>query len=562
MSDYVSLRHRVKINKKVREIVARFDTLAEVRTGSAIERWLGRISFFFLALMVLAVPHSIAGSQTAWILGSLALIGRLFFARQLPFRPGLLDAALWAFFAWSLLTSILSYEPLISLDKLRGVAVFLAFYFVLYNLRNKAAAGFLAFLLIGSCMVNVLWVPVERMIGRGVEISGLRPDSPLAKALLWDGDTLLEVNGRSVNDPSEVVKRLRSAESSKVKFYRPDFEFTVEVKRSDIVDGPDALQALGITGWKKSRNWRSSGFYGHYATYAEVLQLVGSLGMGLFLALFAQAHFRKRTRSTSVTVDEAIKATGAEQRKRSHLATGLLLGISVIGIAFALLLTLTRAPQLALIISALSMVLLALGQRRLIVSALIMVPIAIGALVFLERSRHIGFIDPKDESTQYRQMMIRDGLRLWTESPRHFIFGVGMDSIKKHWQEWGLFDGGRQPLGHFHSTPLQLLVERGLPALLIWLMILGVYARSLWFGLGQSIDSDSESNWVAYGILLGCTGGTLGFFVSGLVHYNLGDQEAAMVFFVMMAFGIRIVSDEKALVAPMLTEPVSQRLAA
>lgn len=512
--------------------------------------------------MVLAVPHSISASQTAWIIGSLALIARLLLIRRLPFRPGMLDAALWAFFAWSVVSSLVSYEPLISLDKLRGAAVFLVFYFVLYSLRNRGAAGFLAFLLIGSCMVNVMWVPVERMIGRGVEIDGLQPDSPLAKALLWDGDTLLEVNGRSVNDLNGVVEGLRSAESSKVKFYRPDFEFTVEVQRSDILDGPAPLQALGITGWKKSRNWRSSGFYGHYATYAEVLQLIGSLALGLLLAFFGQHLHRKRSRSAAAALDDTIPDEDEEREQRSHLLTGLLLGISVVGIAFALLLTLTRAPQLALVISAFTMILLSLGKRRLIVAVLIMVPIAIGALVFLERSRHTGFIDPKDESTQYRQMMIRDGLRLWTKSPRHFVFGVGMDSIKVHWQEWAMFDGGRQPLGHFHSTPLQLLIERGLPALLLWLIILGVYARSLWIGVRQYIRIGSQSDWVMYGILLGCVGGTIGFFVSGFVHYNFGDQEAAMVFFILMAFGIRIVSDDEALSAPGLTKPASQRVAA
>ncbi|HMQ04416.1 MAG TPA: O-antigen ligase family protein [Pyrinomonadaceae bacterium] len=546
----------------MRDIVAKFDALAGLRPGSAYERWLCRITFFFLILMVLAVPHSISASQTAWIIGSLALIARLLLIRRLPFRPGMLDAALWAFFAWSVVSSLVSYEPLISLDKLRGAAVFLVFYFVLYSLRNRGAAGFLAFLLIGSCMVNVMWVPVERMIGRGVEIDGLQPDSPLAKALLWDGDTLLEVNGRSVNDLNGVVEGLRSAESSKVKFYRPDFEFTVEVQRSDILDGPAPLQALGITGWKKSRNWRSSGFYGHYATYAEVLQLIGSLALGLLLAFFGQHLHRKRSRSAAAALDDTIPDEDEEREQRSHLLTGLLLGISVVGIAFALLLTLTRAPQLALVISAFTMILLSLGKRRLIVAVLIMVPIAIGALVFLERSRHTGFIDPKDESTQYRQMMIRDGLRLWTKSPRHFVFGVGMDSIKVHWQEWAMFDGGRQPLGHFHSTPLQLLIERGLPALLLWLIILGVYARSLWIGVRQYIRIGSQSDWVMYGILLGCVGGTIGFFVSGFVHYNFGDQEAAMVFFILMAFGIRIVSDDEALSAPGLTKPASQRVAA
>ena len=116
------------------------------------------------------------------------------------------------------------------------------------------------------------------------------------------------------------------------------------------------------------------------------------------------------------------------------------------------------------------------------------------------------------------------------------IVGVGMESIKTHWYEWGLFDKGHQPMGHFHSTPLQLAVERGLPALLIWLTLLAIYARTLWSGLQRHRNGD----WRTTGILLGCAGGLIGFFASGLVHYNLGDNEVAMTFYLLMALGVSL----------------------
>ncbi|HEX8639376.1 MAG TPA: O-antigen ligase family protein, partial [Pyrinomonadaceae bacterium] len=173
-------------------------------------------------------------------------------------------------------------------------------------------------------------------------------------------------------------------------------------------------------------------------------------------------------------------------------------------------------------------------------------PVAFGGLVFLQQSRNVGFFDSKDESTRYRQTVYREGFDLWTENARHFIFGVGMDSIKRYAKDWRLFDDGRLPMGHFHSTPLQLAVERGFPALLLWLWILGVYARTLVRKIsGFKIrDSGSEAadsrpaDWRTHGILLGCLGGSVGFFTSGLVHYNLGDAEVAMVFFILMALGV------------------------
>ena len=42
------------------------------------------------------------------------------------------------------------------------------------------------------------------------------------------------------------------------------------------------------------------------------------------------------------------------------------------------------------------------------------------------------------------------------------------------------------------------------------------------------------------GILLGCLGALIGFFTSGLVHYNLGDGEVALVFYLLMGIGVRM----------------------
>ena len=102
-----------------------------------------------------------------------------------------------------------------------------------------------------------------------------------------------------------------------------------------------------------------------------------------------------------------------------------------------------------------------------------------------------------------------------------------------------MFDGGRLPLGHFHSTPIQLAVERGLPGLLLWLIILGVYARSMWRGMKDGRTASP----VRLGVILGALGSIAGFFTSGLVHYNLGDQEVAMVFYLLMGFGYAASSE-------------------
>ena len=318
-------------------------------------------------------------------------------------------------------------------------------------------------------MVNVVWTPIERLVGRGVEIHGIAPESPLGKAHLRDGDALLKANGKKLKTPDDLVNEIERNESAKVEFYRPDFYFAVEVKKADLLNGNNSLEKLGIENWNKSRNWRSSGFYGHYATYAEVLQLITSLVFGLFIALFSRKKII------------AFRKTSISPRRR--ITASLILFFCLFAMSFALLLTVTRASQFAFMISAFSIVILN-GRRKMILGlAAIVLPVALIGLIFLQQSRDVGFFDTKDDSISWRQTVWREGVNLWTSNARNFTLGVGMDSIKRYAGEWRLFDDGKLPMGHFHSTPLQLVVERGFPALLFWLWILFVYARTLIRGI-------------------------------------------------------------------------------
>jgi F0F1-type ATP synthase assembly protein I len=538
----------------MQKILRRLDEIALVNHENRLGAWLERLAFVFLVLMVLSAPHSIAATQTSWILGMLAWIIRLFLKPRPSLARTPLDLALPAFFVWSALTCAFSYAPDISVQGLRGAALFLIFYFVVNNVRTRRAVYFLAFALITSCMFNVLLTPLERIIGRGVEIHGIRAESALAKALLYEGDTLLEANKRKIKTPEDLVSEIERNETTKVRFYRPDFYFSVDVKRENLLNGATALEKLGVESWKKSRNWRSTGFYGHWTTYAEVLQLIASLVFGLLIALLGKNKFfnskterKRRTENGEWKMEKRIFSV-------SRFPISIILFLCLGGMLFALLLTATRASQAAFLISAFVVVLLN-GKRKMILAlAAIVLPVVVVGLIFLQQSRNVGFIDEKDDSTRWRQTVYREGFDLWTNNPRNFLVGVGMDSIKRYAGEWHLFDDGRLPMGHFHSTPLQLLVERGLPALLLWLWILWLYGQTLRRGLKTPDDEEENSKFkiqnskfgvspsaVEKGILLGCSGGMVGFFAGGLVHYNLGDQEVAMIFFLLMGLSVKLI---------------------
>jgi len=111
-----------------------------------------------------------------------------------------------------------------------------------------------------------------------------------------------------------------------------------------------------------------------------------------------------------------------------------------------------------------------------------------------------------------------------------------MDSMHLHWTEWG-FPG--QEMIHMHSTPLQLVFDRGFPALIFWLWIMAAF----WLTASRAEKSQQESGDTnRYGILLGATGAVAAVFASSLVNYNFGDESVMLVFWWLM--GIMAVLSE------------------
>jgi putative inorganic carbon (HCO3(-)) transporter len=281
----------------------------------------------------------------------------------------------------------------------------------------------------------------------------------------------------------------------------------LEVPRGKLLSGSTPEAQLGISGWSISRDWRASGFFGHYITYAETLQLILALALGLFICL---------------------------PRKQSWAGIALLLALA--GFSFALVLTVTRASWVAAIFSAAVILVCGSSRKTVLLSAALVLPLILAGLFVLRQQRSISFFDRQDQSTSWRETVWREGFNLLVSKPRHLLLGVGMDSIKAHKSEWGLFDNGRLPPGHMHSNLLQLSLERGLPALLCWLVLLGVYARMLW----RLARSELIGDWVERGVILGALGGLCGFFLSGLVHYNWGDSEVVMIFYFIMGLSLAI----------------------
>jgi hypothetical protein len=513
----------------MQKLLARLDALAQINTENEAAVWLERIAFVFLFLMFVCAPHSIAASQISWLCGLLAWAARFAFRPRPTIFKTPLNLGFAAFLGWAIVSAVCSYAPDISLDRLRSVGLLFVFIFVVNNLRTKRAAVFLSFALIFSCTVGAIWTPVERLLGRGVEVSGISRESPLMKGLLVadsatnyikDGDTIIRIGKKKISSPEQLVGEIEKNEVAQVVVYRPEYEYVLEIKRETLLGGNSALEKLGVRNWKKSHDWRSAGFYGHFTTYAEVLQLIAALALGILIAAFGGKEGISVSRKLKVLVAPALAV-----------------------ILIALLLTVTRASQAAFVTAALVMLIAGASRRTFIVLIVSALPLILAGLFFLQQTRNVSFYDTNDNSIKWRKTVYREGFDLATESPRHLLVGVGMDSIKRYAKDWHLFDDGKLPMGHFHSTPLQLAVERGMPALLIWLWILFLYGKTLRKSLKARSQKLEVRSWkpesqIERGIMLGCFGSLIGFFTSGLVHYNLGDGEVAMIFYLLMGIGI------------------------
>jgi hypothetical protein len=463
----------------------------------------------FLFVFAAAAPNSIAATQSAWLVGLALWLVRFAFRPRPKFYRTPVDYLILGFFVLTVLSTFLSYEPIVSIGKLRAASLFTIIYLFVENVTSLRVARLLALTLISACMVNALYTAGERLLGRAVRVDDVSANSPLYKAGIRSGDTLLEVDGEKLRDPQELINALSKTDKNPAAIltYRHELQPVFQVPRGGLLPGNTVREQLGIGSWSRGRDWRATGFYGQFVTYAEALQLIIALAMGIFVSLPV---------------------------KRSWAAASLL--ITLVGLGSALLLTVTRASWLGCLVSTLIILLLGVGRRAMVLIGVLAIPLVLAGLLVLQQKRNVAFIDQTDQSTTWRETVWREGVNLLLSKPRHLLFGIGMDSIKWHWREWGMFDNGRIPWGHMHSNLLQIALERGLPALILWLAFLYIYARTLW----RSLRNGGKLEWIERGILLGALGGLAGFFTSGLVHYNWGDSEVVMVFYMTMGLALAV----------------------
>ena len=475
-----------------------------------ITRITERVIIFTLVMYAIFAPHSIAITQGSFLVGLVAWAVQMGATRKLEFRRTPVDLALLGFFACCVVSSFLSYDQIVSVKGLRSPAFFLAFYFVSSKVTSARFVRILAFAVVASCFANIVASGVQIARGRGLRINSIREGSPFENRNIEVGDVILEADEKPVHSLDELSAILDEQRGQMLVRYQRS-EAVREAYVSRRVEGSGA-DRLGIT-TSPGRNFRVTGLYSHYETYAEVLQLIAALAIGLLIAV---------------------------PRKRSR--TGLFLGGMIALMAIALFFTSTRAAMLG-VAAALACMALASSRRRVLwASVVVVLLLAPLAYLMIEHSRGISFLDPEEGSFAWRLKVWPETFTLIKDQP---LFGIGKGSEGKLRDQWGLYDNGKLPPGHFHSTPIQIAVWWGLIALVLYFAMMAVFGVEMW-RLAKRLRNHPQ--WELWGIALGGLGGLAAFNLSSLVHFNFGDGEVVMMFWLLMGmvFAVRRIVPEQA----------------
>ena len=470
--------------------------------ASSFEALSQKVSLAGLLLYVIFAPHSVAASAIGIAVAAIGWLFRSLVSRSFGLQRSRVDLIIWLSIVWTCISSLLSTEPQISIPKLQALWTVLIFYLARAVLTRRTAI-LLVCVLIASAATGVLYGAFDLIRGRGVTVESIRSDSPFQQIEIQPGDTIWRINRQRVYSIDEIDSALRANQTVSVSVIsrgehveRPGLTVSTETQRQ--------LSPSGLTGNTRTHQFRASGWTRHYETFAEILQLVVQLSLGL-----AFAH---------------LKNHGPNKYFKLALLLSALLAI---GIAF----TAMRTVLIAFVIGATVVAFRSLrGVPRLLFTGALFLVLGFGAFVVWQaRDRNALLLG--DPSSSLRAEVARVGFsRIWI----HPVLGHGMDAMKVHWNEWG-FPG--KDMVHLHSTPLQLAFDRGLPMLALWLWLM----ITLWVTLWRSVRQSSElGDTNSFGLLLGGLGALTGFVASSMVNYNYGDSEVNMLFWFVMGMTVAI----------------------
>ena len=205
---------------------------------------------------------------------------------------------------------------------------------------------------------------------------------------------------------------------------------------------------------------------------------------------------------------------------------------SVFVLGTAILLGWTRSIWIAAVPSTLYLVWFWRRKMMLLVPVAAALAFAIAPEATVERLTSL--LDPHGEtdSNQHRIVTFRTGLEMIKAHP---VFGLGPEQIGKKFQSY-VPAGIPRPLptgyyGHLHNIYLQYAAERGIPAMLAIMFLIG---ETLW-DAARALTRLPAGRSVQRFVLHGSIAFIIAILIEGLFEFNLGDSEVLMMFVSVVA---------------------------
>jgi hypothetical protein len=481
----------------------------------ALDRYLSSAIYFFFGLFVILLPWSMKGARYAWIAAFYLWLASLFLKRKRPV-PQPLALPLLVFVVLSGISCALSYDPYLSWPHLKLVCwMILVGILFAQNLQRLSQVRTLIVLLLLSAASVGLFTAWQYVRGTGVKVQSIPADSALYRAGIRGDDVLTSLGGQrlhSLNNLGKAAGTLPPDAIIPLRYLRgqPIMREQTYIRAGAITADLRNPQLVLV----RAKPPRAQGTFRNWGILAEVLMPIACLAWALLLGT-----------------------------PKSNRLGQVFYGVMFLAIIATIFATQTRAA-LSGALAGCMIVLLFMSPRRAriwLVSALLI--LAIGAAAWIQHKRGLHWVDARDPGTQYRLLMWQDGTRLALQHP---FFGVGMETIQNHWEEWNIRGFAiYKRFWNFHSDYVQLAAERGLLTLAAWLWFVVAYIIYL-LRLLPKLRGRTRFGWaVGTGILAGF----VAFLLNSLVESSLGDDALVMLLF--FSYGVAVAMER------MLGEPDS-----
>jgi O-antigen ligase len=263
-------------------------------------------------------------------------------------------------------------------------------------------------------------------------------------------------------------------------------------------------------------------------TVLEVIVTVGALAAAYGIIQYGMLHFDSLRLRPRGTMGHYMTYSGTLMLVIGVAAARLVFGVRdrlwpalvMPALIVALTLTFTRSAWVGVCVGV--SLLFILKDFRL--TGLIPVIIALLFALAPDRitDRLMSVFDLRDPSSRDRVAMLQTGAEMIKDHP---LAGVGPNMVERLYPQYRDPNGVQKVNPHLHNVPMQIAAERGLPALAVWLVFIGMLVANVF-----RIFRSAEDRVLAAGALAAIAA----MLSAGMFEYNFGDSEFLMLFLIVV----------------------------